>query len=176
MRNGDFSALLAASKPIQLYDPLNGFAPYPNNMGVPIVNPVAKFLFANPSLYPLPNATPTDGIANNDLQGPQRSFKANNQGDIKIEYDPRNSDKITGFYSMSTAYDGKISVAGYFFSGSQSVSNQGHGSKLGSHLFPFHREFCAYRLYPHRLETGLPYGPDGTVRDPRQCQGRHPVS
>ena len=52
MRNGDFSALLAGSNPIQLYDPLNGFAPYAGNMGVPIVNPVAKFLFANPTLYP----------------------------------------------------------------------------------------------------------------------------
>ena len=28
MRNGDFSALLAGSNPIQLYDPQNGFAPY----------------------------------------------------------------------------------------------------------------------------------------------------
>src|SRR5580698_2466702 len=117
MRNGDFSALLTGSNPIQLYDPLNGFAPYPNNMSVPIVNPVAKFLFANASLYPLPNATPTDGIANNDLQGPQRSFKANNQGDIKIEYDPRNSDKITGFYSMSTAYDGQIALLAISFPG-----------------------------------------------------------
>ena len=32
MRNGDFSALLAGSNPIQLYDPLNGFAPYPATM------------------------------------------------------------------------------------------------------------------------------------------------
>jgi hypothetical protein len=117
MRNGDFSALLTASNPIQLYDPLNGFAPYPNNMGVPIINPVAKFLFANPKLYPLPNAAPTDGIVNKNLQGPQRSFKANNQGDIKIEYDPRNSDKITAFYSMSTAYDGSVPLLAITFPG-----------------------------------------------------------
>ena len=75
MRNGDFSALLAGSNPIQLYDPLNGFAPYAGNTGVPIVNPVAKFLFANPKLYPLPNATPSDGIVANNLQGPQRTTK-----------------------------------------------------------------------------------------------------
>jgi Carboxypeptidase regulatory-like domain/TonB-dependent Receptor Plug Domain len=117
MRNGDFSSLLAGSNPIQLYDPLNGFAPYVGNRGVPIVNPVAKFLFANPTLYPLPNATPSDGIVANDLQGPQRIFKANNQGDIKIEYDPRNSDKITGFYSMSTAYDGKTAILAITFPG-----------------------------------------------------------
>ncbi len=117
MRNGDFSALLAGSNPVQLYDPLNGFAPYVGNMGVPVVNPVATFLFSNPTLYPLPNATPSDGIVANNLQGPQRTYKTNNQGDIKIEYDPRNADKITGFYSMSTAYDGRIAVLAISFPG-----------------------------------------------------------
>ncbi len=110
MRNGDFSTLLSASNPTQLYDPENGFAPFVGDQGVPVVNPVAKFLFANPSLYPLPNAIPTDGIAANDYGGPTRSYKANNQGDIKIEFDPRSSDKITGFYSMSTAYDASTPV------------------------------------------------------------------
>jgi predicted double-glycine peptidase len=84
---------------------------------VPIVNPVATFLFANPKLYPLPNAAPTDGIAANNLQGPTRSYKANNQGDIKIEYDPRTSDKVTGFYSMSTAYDGSTALLPITFPG-----------------------------------------------------------
>src|SRR3984885_14021957 len=110
MRNGDFSALLAGSNPIQLYDPLNNFAPYVGNKGVPINNPVATYIFAHQNLYPLPNATPTDGIAANDLQGPQRNFKANNQGDIKIDYTPNASDKFSAFYSKSTAYDGTTSV------------------------------------------------------------------
>ena len=121
MRGGDFSALLGASNPIQLYDSLNGgiklpngtitpYVPYVGNVGVPILNPVAKFLFANPALYPLPNATPADGIISNNLRGPQRTFRANNQGDVKIEFDPRNADKITGFFSESTAYDGSTSV------------------------------------------------------------------
>jgi len=117
MRNGDFSVLLTGSNPIQLFDPLNNFAPYPNNQGVPIVNPVAKFLLANPTLYPLPNAAPTDGIAKNNYQAPTHTFKANNQGDIKIEYDPRAKDKITGFYSMSTAYDGTTPVLAISFPG-----------------------------------------------------------
>jgi len=117
MRNGDFSALLTGSNPIQLYDPENNYAPYAGDKGIPIVNPVATFLFANPSLYPLPNATPSDGIAANDFQGPQRSYKANNQGDIKIEYDPRTSDKITGFYAMSTAYDGQTPLLDITFPG-----------------------------------------------------------
>jgi hypothetical protein len=117
MRNGDFSALLTGSNPIQLYDPQNNFAAYPGNKGVPIVNPVAKYLFAHPELYPLPNAAPTDGIVQDDFQGPSRSFKANNQGDIKIEYDPGASNKITGFYSMSTAYDGSVALLAITFPG-----------------------------------------------------------
>src|SRR6185437_552468 len=117
MRNGNFSTLLAQSNPIQLYDPENGFAPFVGDAGVPIVNPVAKYLFANPDLYPLPNATPSDGIVANNYQGPQRSYKANNQGDAKIEFDPRSSDKITGFYSMSTAYDGSTPVLAISFPG-----------------------------------------------------------
>lgn len=117
MRNGDFSALLAGSNPIQLYDSQNNYAPFAGDKGVPVVNPVAKFLFANPKIYPLPNASPADGIAANDYQGPTRSYKANNQGDIKIEYDLRGSDKITGFYSMSTAYDGTTPVLAISFPG-----------------------------------------------------------
>ena len=129
MRNGDFSALLAGSNPIQLYDPENNFAVYNNNQGVAIVNPVAKFLFAHPELYPDCGAanpvtpkggkclTPLDGIAQNNYQAPTRSYHANNQGDIKVEFDPRSSDKITGFYSMSTAYDGSTAVLAISFPG-----------------------------------------------------------
>jgi len=117
MRTGDFSTLLATANPIQLYDSENGFAPFVGDKGVPVVNPVATYLFANPTLYPLPNAAPTDGIVANNYQGPSRSYKANNQGDAKIEFDPRSSDKITGFYSMSTAYDGNTPVLAISFPG-----------------------------------------------------------
>ncbi|HEX4311611.1 MAG TPA: TonB-dependent receptor [Acidobacteriaceae bacterium] len=115
-RTGNFSDLLAAYG-TQLYDSQNNFAPYAGDMGIPVNNPVAKYLFANPKLYPLPNAAPTDGLINNNYQAPTRSYKANNQGDIKIEYDPRGSDKITGFYSMSTAYDASTSVLPIDFPG-----------------------------------------------------------
>ena len=111
MRGGDFSALLTAANPIQLYDSANGFTAYAGNKGVPIDNPVAKYLFANTAVYPLPNATPTDGVIANNYQGPYRTFKANNQGDIKIEYDPSAKDKVTGFFSISTAYDGSTATS-----------------------------------------------------------------
>lgn len=118
MRNGDFSVLLhQGENSIQLYDPLNNFAPYAGDTGIPISNPVAKFLFSHPNLYPLPNATPTDGIANSNYQAPTRTYKANNQGDIKIEYDPRAEDRFTGFYAMSTAYDGTTPVLAISFPG-----------------------------------------------------------
>ncbi|HZQ44017.1 MAG TPA: TonB-dependent receptor [Acidobacteriaceae bacterium] len=138
MRTGDFSELLpqgcddAGYKTVggvaicnstgspdsyQLYDTLNNNKPYVGNIGVPILNPVAKFLLSSSSLYPLPNATPTDGIAANNYQGHYRTYKANNQGDIKIEYDKSDKDKLTGFYSMSTAYDGTSPLLAISFSG-----------------------------------------------------------
>ncbi len=111
MRQGDFSALLpGTSSGIQLYDPQNKFAPYASNQ-VSVVNPVAKYLFAHPELYPLPNTPVVDGsLLNNNLTGPQSTYRANNQGDVKIEYHVRNQDLLTGFYSMSTAFDGTTSV------------------------------------------------------------------
>ncbi|HUB01007.1 MAG TPA: TonB-dependent receptor [Terracidiphilus sp.] len=129
MRNGNFSALLTGSNPIQLYDPENNFAPYNNDQGIPIVNPVAKFLFSNPKYYPdcgaaspvVPTGgkclTPTDGIAEDNYEAPSRSYHANNQGDVKIEYDMNPRDKLTGFYAMSTAYDGQTAVLAITFPG-----------------------------------------------------------
>ena len=134
MQHGDFSVLLnpsvmGASGIIQLYDPENGFAPYSNNQNIPIVNPVAQFLFSHPEYYPdcggdnptTPAGgkclTPEDGIAQNNYQGPNRSYHANDQGDVKIEYDPRAADKITGFYSNSRAYDGSTPVLAISFPG-----------------------------------------------------------
>jgi hypothetical protein len=138
MRAGDFSALLpqgcdtsgytiisgvaicnstGTADTYQLFDTLNNNMPFVGNVGVPVVNPVAQFLIANTSLYPLPNATPTDGIAANNYQGHQRSYKANNQGDIKIDYEKSAKDHLTGFYSMSTAYDGTSPLLAISFSG-----------------------------------------------------------
>ncbi|MBE7180253.1 MAG: carboxypeptidase regulatory-like domain-containing protein, partial [Terriglobus roseus] len=114
MRNGDFSALLRQANPRQLYDTQNGFTPYGNDQ-VPIVSPVAKYLFAHPELYPLPNATPIDGLVQNNYVGAKRTFLTNNQGDGKIEWDPRGNDKVTAFYSQSQASDGNIAVLAISF-------------------------------------------------------------
>ena len=110
MRQGDFSALLGLPSPVQLYDTQNGFAPYVNNQGVPINNPVARYLIAHPQFYPLPNHAPTDGLVQNNFIGPTKSFVQNDQGDIKIEADPRAEDKITAFYSEGKSLDGSIAA------------------------------------------------------------------
>ncbi len=114
MRTGNFSEILGTT---QLYDPNNNFAPYVGNLGVPINNPVAKYLFAHPELYPLPNHAASDGIAAKNYQGPSRTYKADDQGDVKLEYDLRVNDKISGFYSMSTAYDGSTPLLAITFPG-----------------------------------------------------------
>ena len=103
MRNGNFSVLYANSG-TQLYDSQNNYAAYANNQ-VPILNPVAKYLFAHPELYPLPNVSPNDGLIGNNFRGPQRSFVVNNQGDIKISYSKGASNKFNAFYAQSNAND-----------------------------------------------------------------------
>ena len=103
MRNGDFSTLYANGG-TQLYDSQNNYAPYVKNQ-VPILNPVAKYLFAHPELYPLPNTTPSDTLIKNNLATPQRSFVVNSQGDIKISYSKGQSNKFNAFYAQSNAND-----------------------------------------------------------------------
>lgn len=105
MRGGDFSA---AGR--NLYETQNGFTPYAGNKGLPIVNPVAAYLFAHPQYYPLPNATPTDNVAANNYQADSRSYNNNNQGDIKIDYQLRPADKISAFTSTGTVVQGSKSV------------------------------------------------------------------
>jgi hypothetical protein len=100
MLQGDFSALTG----IQLYDTQNNFAPYTNNQ-VPVVNPVAQFLAANPKLYPAPNSVPTDGLLQNNFQGSQSGFISNNQEDFKADWTPHNADKINGFYGQGKGSD-----------------------------------------------------------------------
>jgi len=112
MLQGNFSALNAQG--IQLYDTQNNFAPFSNNQ-VPVVNPVAKFLAAHPELYPAPNATPTDGLLQNNYQGRYSSFISNNQEDFKVDWTPGNSNKFNGFYSQGTGKDHSTAIIPVFF-------------------------------------------------------------
>ena len=104
----DLSSLL--SQGIQLYDTqaVGGPKPYVNNQ-VPIVSSVAKYLFAHPELYPLPN-TPGAGALGlqNNFTGPSRSFTKNDQGDAKVDWHFRGSDVFSFRYSQGYAQDGTI--------------------------------------------------------------------
>jgi hypothetical protein len=105
--DADLSVLSSVSG-INLYNTQNagGAVAYVNNC-LPITNPVAKYLFANPKVYPLPNNPTTDPLGiNNNYIGPTSSFQRNDQGDVKIDWHLRQSDVISGRYSQGYAQDG----------------------------------------------------------------------
>lgn len=112
-RNGDFSVYLsdaykaATGKTVQLYDSQNGFAKFANNQ-VTIQNPVAKYLFAHPEIYPLPNQTSTaaDGIMNNYLGKVTKSLQRNDQGDVKVDWKITPTDSVFGRVSVGRAWAG----------------------------------------------------------------------
>ena len=97
----------------QLYDSQNGYAPFNQTIGgvlyknlVPIKNPVAKFLFANSSLLPLPNEAPSAAPVQNNYQGVTKSLTRNDQGDMKVDWTPTAKDRISGRWSEGEADDG----------------------------------------------------------------------
>jgi len=107
----DFSELLTPQfGNIQLYNNQNGqgFAnatPYVGNK-IPLVSPAAKFLFANPTALPLPNATPRPGDGDLDnYDGSTKSQTQNNQGDARIDYKATDRDAVMGRYTMGDAFD-----------------------------------------------------------------------
>ncbi len=108
MRTGDFSQVLAVQG-IQLFNTQTGgglttATPYPNNK-IPINNPVAKFLFANPQAYPLPNKTPVDGLDQDNYLGYSKGQTVNNQGDVRVDYTASSRDTLMGRYTIGDAYD-----------------------------------------------------------------------
>lgn len=111
MRSGDFSELLASEYgDVQLYNNQNG-AGYSNatmysNNQIPVVSPVAKYLFAHPNVYPLPNKAPVAGTLDEDnYVGPTKGHTVNNQGDVRVDYTIDPSDTLMGRYTYGDAYD-----------------------------------------------------------------------
>lgn len=96
-RQGDFSEVSA-----QLYNPFQLDAsgrrvPFLNNqIPLNLINPVAKALFSSP-LYPLPVNSRTQGNYFNSTS----SFNHMDQGDVKIDYNLSQNDRIFGRYSQS---------------------------------------------------------------------------
>jgi hypothetical protein len=88
--------------------------PYANNL-VPILNPVAKYVFAesliHPGLLPLPNTTPgPGGLTDGNFNGPFADSTRNNQGDVRIDYTLNNNNTFMGKYSHGEAYDNQSQV------------------------------------------------------------------
>ncbi len=129
MRKGDFSALLSYGKGTQLYnnsnDSTTGPVPYANNQ-VPITNPAAVYLFSHPDIYPLPNATPIDGLIENNYEGPTKGFTRNDQGDMKIDWKPNQKDTLSVRYLQGEASDGTtLAVLPITFPGINSYPTKG---------------------------------------------------
>jgi hypothetical protein len=103
-----------------IIDPTTGLQ-FPGNV-IPtdrIVNPVAKALFANSQLYPLPNqpGTGTLGILNNYVGN--KSFVSNNdQADAKIDLRMSAADNLSGRFTIAKYRDDNGSVAIPAFLGS----------------------------------------------------------
>jgi hypothetical protein len=101
-RTGDFSALLTQAKPVQLYNPFsldssgNRIA-FPNNI-IPatLFNPAAAKILSS-SFYPQPTLP---GLLNNYQYG-LRSYINGDQGDIKVDWNESDKDRIFGRYSES---------------------------------------------------------------------------
>jgi hypothetical protein len=80
--------------------------------GVAITNPVAQYLFANPSVYPLPTQAGTGplGITNN-YAGSYGTFTQNDQGDFKIDWTASPKDNVSGRMSIGRERDGFSKVS-----------------------------------------------------------------
>jgi hypothetical protein len=129
MRTGDFSEFLGApnefgqmipsTQYIQLYNTSAGFntiTPYGPTAGnplgnqLPILNPVAQYLFANPSFYPLPNR-PSSNVNSpdtNNYQGYNANAYVNNQGDVRVDYVPSQKDNLNARFTHGGAFDRPI--------------------------------------------------------------------
>jgi Carboxypeptidase regulatory-like domain len=112
---GNFGALLAQAKPVQLYNPCEGATgqngtpcvaattrqPFAGNqIPVSMISPVAAALFASP-LYP---KTINNNLVNNAIQNTGNSLDTN-QGDIKIDYRVSDKDQISGRFTRSMQTD-----------------------------------------------------------------------
>ncbi|MGH9674026.1 MAG: carboxypeptidase regulatory-like domain-containing protein, partial [Bryobacteraceae bacterium] len=107
-RSGDLSDYLRISNQV-VRDPATGTTlatrtPFGGNI-IPanrITNPVARYLFSHPEIYPLPNraGTGTLGVGSNYLSVGGAGKVRNHQADVKIDWRPTDKDTISGRWSI----------------------------------------------------------------------------
>ena len=100
-RNGDLSQLGVIKDPLTGPDVGSRTAFAGSIIPASRFNPVAKFLFANPNLYPLQNQSGTGslGVGSNYISA-ARNKLSNKQGDAKIDYRLSDKDNLAGRFSM----------------------------------------------------------------------------
>jgi hypothetical protein len=158
MLAGNFSALDSAG--IQLYDTQNNFVPYSNNQ-IPVVNPVAIYLAAHPELYPAPNHAPTDGLIQNNFQGPQSGFISNNQEDFKVDWTPRSADRLNAFYSQGTGSDFTTALIPVFFPAHNTYPTKIAGASFVHTFSPSIVNEFRFGFTRVRWNNGVPSDPSG---------------
>lgn len=123
MRSGDLSAL--------------GYTVYSNTNNatngqstpitkVTITNPVAKYLFAHPELYPTENLTPAGTYMYQNYQGTKKGLTRNDQGDLRIDWKPTQKDTVTARYLQGESSDSTTkAVLPITFPGANSYPTKG---------------------------------------------------
>lgn len=98
----------------QMYDSQNNFAPLNQTIGgvtyynlVPIRNPVAAYLFAHPSVYPLANRGAATAPIQSNYTAVVKSLQRNDQGDLKVDWKLTEQDSLFGRVSIGEANDGQ---------------------------------------------------------------------
>jgi hypothetical protein len=93
-RVGDLSSVSATVK-----DPLTGAAFGGNQIPLGRISPIARAIFANQSLYPLPNRT-VSGVTGNYVGETLTTIRAH-QGDGRIDWNVSAKDKVFGRFSFA---------------------------------------------------------------------------
>jgi Carboxypeptidase regulatory-like domain len=125
-RKGDFSNLLDAKYSgvaggIQLYNPFsvdaNGNrAPFVNNqIPTSLFNPVAKILFADPSVYPLPTVATQALVTDTNYLYSSSSYLKSDQGDIKVDWKASSKDDLSARYSNGRQDTPGVNTAPYLY-------------------------------------------------------------
>ena len=122
MRTGDFSeflgapnefnqvhSLVAVHPALQHHQWPHAATPYVNDQ-LPVINPVAQYLFAHPEFYPLPNRPSSNANSpdTNNYQGYNKSAYVNNQGDIRVDYVISPKDNLWARYTHGGSFDEPI--------------------------------------------------------------------
>ncbi len=95
-------------------DPANSNLPFAGNVIPPsrIVNPVAKALFADTKLYPLPNQAGVGAIGvSSDYRGVSANSLNNDQADVRTDVRLTDRDNLSGRWSISRYFSGGSATA-----------------------------------------------------------------